>query len=45
MMLEEMDRSIHDSLMAVKRVLESKEVREPSSYLFFSFFFSDIRIY
>lgn len=26
MMLEEMDRSVHDSLMAVKRVLESKEV-------------------
>jgi len=25
-MLDEMDRSIHDSLMAVKRVLESKEV-------------------
>lgn len=26
MMLDEMDRSVHDSLMAVKRVLESKEV-------------------
>ena len=26
-MLNEMERSVHDSLMAVKRVLESKEVR------------------